>query len=336
MEEKDVQFFMDNGYVILKNAVDRSFCDKLIENAYDVIHANYGKNASDNYYNIKVASYNPNIKDFKNTMGLSYNFENNINDVLNKIAGTNVHHKIHNGSSIASFKTDNNDLNWHIDGWEHHWLNQPLHVTVVLAYTDTNEGTWVAPESIKMLTDLMFNFNFMIHPELLDDYSPLPQYIINKCKDIRQLSLTKGDMLIMHPLLLHSASNNKTQDIRLVNNFHIYREINFKNPISLVEMRTKKDLSELNLDPNNYTIDLNKNLSEYQALILRNNHDDEYNLIKTQLIYFQKNNIILDKDYKNIIKNNFNEDNNEILDNYNRNILGIKKEHHFHINRRDL
>ena len=255
---------------------------------------------------------------------LKYNFSKYINKILNKVANTNNNYDIGSGSCIASFKTTNNDVVWHIDGWEHHWLTQPLHAQCVIAYTDTNEGTWVAPESIKMITELLYKNNFMFHAETFMEFSPLTQYIINKCKDIRKISLKQGDMLVTHPFLLHAANNNKTQDIRVVTNYHLYRNINIKDPISLVEKRINQDLLELKLDPNLYKLDTSKNLSNYESWLFRKNHEKEYNLFKNQLIFLQKNNII-NKDNNNFMKNNFNKNNHQILDKFNNNIYNLKK-----------
>ena len=156
---------------------------------------------------------------------------------MNFIANTKKSNRILNRSCISSFKTNNNSIHWHIDGWEHHSLNQPLHCTCVIAYSDINNGTYVAPESIKLLTRLFYENKFKFHAETVMDFSPLTNYIINKCNDIRQIKLKKGDMLIMHPFLLHSGNNNKFSSIRLLTNFHLYKVIDFKNPKSLIEKK---------------------------------------------------------------------------------------------------
>ncbi len=324
MEKKDSDFFINNGYFILKNAVDEEFCDKVIKNAKNVFKESLGNDYDKKFNHIKCTNYNRHLKNLKDIESLKYNFSNVNNDILNQIANTKNKYSINSGACIASFKSDNSEeINWHIDGWEHHWLNQPLHSTCVIAYTDTNEGTWIAQGSDKIITELFYKHQFMLHCELFLEYSPLTNKILNQC-EIKQIPLKKGDMIILHPFLLHAANINKTQDIRLITNFHLYKEININNPKSLVELKTNKDLIELNLNPKEYKLDTDQNLEPYEPMVLRDNHDKEYEILKKQLIYFQKNNII-NKDNKNYMKNNFNENNDSELDTYNKNIYHEKK-----------
>jgi ectoine hydroxylase-related dioxygenase (phytanoyl-CoA dioxygenase family) len=329
MNKDDINFFMDNGYFILKNAVDKSFCDIVFKNTKNVLNKAYGSDYENKYYHIKLIGRNPHITDFMNTHNLSYNFKKDKNDILNQVAGTNITNRTSGGYTISSFKSGHNEKNWHLDGWAHHYLSQSMHSTCVIAYTDTVEGTWVAPESIKLLTEFFYNNNFMLHCENFLEFAPLLRHIINKCNDIRQVSLEQGDMLITHPFLVHAANFNKTQDIRVITNMMLMKEIDLKNPISLVELRIQKDLEELKLDINKYHLDTSKVLPKYEPIVGRPNHDNQYKLLKNQLIHLQKNNIINDKDQidgVNIMKNNFNETNNEELDNYNKNIYKKVKE----------
>jgi len=324
MRKEDADFFLRNGYFVLKNAVDKKFCEKVIHNAKEVFLETFGNDYDKKFYHIKVHTGNHHIKNLKNHGNLKYNFSKKSNDIFNQVANTNINHIIPDGTCIASFKSSNCEINWHIDGWEHHFLTQNLHSTCVIAYTDTNEGTWVAPESINMITQLLYKHQFMFHSELFLEWSPIIKNIIEKCVDIRQIPLKQGDMLITHPFLLHAANNNKTQDIRVITNFHLYKDIDIKNPKTLVELKIKKDLTELNLNPENYKLDFNNNLPTYTPWVYRKNDDKEYEILKSQLIYFQNNNIV-NKDDTNLMKNNFNEKNIKELDEYNKNIYKIKK-----------
>ena len=326
MKKKDSDFFIDNGYLVLKNAVDEDFCNKVIENAKNVFKESLGNDYDRKFNHIICEHYNKHLKNLKNTESLKYNFSNVNTEILNKIANTEKKYSIDSGGCIASFKSSNNNnkISWHIDGWEHHWMNQPLHTTCVIAYTDTNEGTWIAQGSDKIISELFYKHQFMFHCELFSEFSPLTKKILNECKNIKQIPLKKGDMLILHPFLLHAANNNENQDIRLITNFHLYKEIDINNPKSLIELKINKDLLDLKLNPKNYKFDSNKNLEPYEPIIVRKDHDKEYGILKKQLIYFQKNNII-NKDNKDFMKNNFNEANNNELDTYNKNIYHEKK-----------
>ena len=88
MEKKDSDFFIDNGYFVLKNAVDEDFCNKVIENAKNVFKESLGNDYDRKFYHIKCAHYNKHLKNLKNTDSLKYNFSNVNNEILNKIANT--------------------------------------------------------------------------------------------------------------------------------------------------------------------------------------------------------------------------------------------------------
>ena len=324
MNKKDTEFFFRNGYFVLKNAVDKNFCEEVIQNAREVFSDSLGDDYQEKFYHLKVHVGNNYLKDLKNHDNLKYYFSKECDHIFNQVANTNINHYIPSGTCIASFKSNSDQINWHIDGWEHHFLTQNLHSTCVIAYTDTNEGTWVAPESIKMITELFYKHQFMLHCELFSEWSPVLKSILNKCKDIKQVSLKQGDILITHPFLLHAGNNNKTQDIRVITNFHLFKDIDIQKPKSLVELKIIKDLEELKLDPENYKLDLNKNLQTYSPWLYRKDDDKEYDVLKKQLIYFQ-NHKMINKDDTTLMKNNFNENNNKELDEYNKNIYKIKK-----------
>ena len=117
MNKDDINFFMDNGYFILKNAVDKSFCDSVVKNTKNVLNKAYGSDYENKYYHIKLIGRNPHITDFMNTHNLSYNFKKDKNDILNQVAGTNITNRTSGGYTISSFKSGHNEKNWHLDGW---------------------------------------------------------------------------------------------------------------------------------------------------------------------------------------------------------------------------
>ena len=149
MNKKDTEFFFRNGYFVLKNAVDKNFCEEVIQNAKEVFSDSLGDDYQEKFYHLKVHAGNIHLKDLKNHDNLKYHFSKECDHIFNQVANTNINHHIPSGTCIASFKSNSDEIYWHIDGWEHHFLTQNLHSTCVIAYTDTNEGTWVAPESLK-------------------------------------------------------------------------------------------------------------------------------------------------------------------------------------------
>ena len=211
-----------------------------------------------------------------------------MNSIFNTIAGSIPAQHIINKTHIASNKSNQPVAShYHIDGWEHHWLNQKLHSTCVIAYSDIIDGTTIAPESISIITELMYKTKMKFHAETFMQFSPLVEYISKQCTDIRKISLTQGDMLITHPFLLHSSTQNSTNNLRILTNFHLYKEINLLNPVSLVEQRICRDLSSINANLLQYTIN-NSNieiLPSYTPIVFRTSHFKEYKLYQEQIMY---------------------------------------------------
>lgn len=104
--------------------------------------------------------------------------------------------------------------NWHVDGdFFRHMLDSPEQALLVIPiFSDIKPrggGTFIAPDGIghvaRYLADnpqgvLPGEFNF--------------RDLINKCEVFHEMHGNVGDVILMHPLMLHSASHNNLREVR--------------------------------------------------------------------------------------------------------------------------
>ncbi|KAH7322573.1 hypothetical protein B0I35DRAFT_407040 [Stachybotrys elegans] len=155
--------------------------------------------------------------------------------------------------------------NWHVDGdFFIHFLDSPEQSLLVIpcwSDVETNAGaTWICDEGPKRVAQHMFN-----HPEGL---SPMMTHRDDKLKKFQhdfyhniireasedsfhEMTGNKGDVILMHPLMLHSASKNSKRAIRIITNPPVSLsepfQFNRSNPeeYSLVELKTIQDVGGL-------------------------------------------------------------------------------------------
>jgi len=151
--------------------------------------------------------------------------------------------------------------NWHSDGdFFLHFLDSPEQALLIIpVFSDIVEGgggTYIAPGSIGPNAK-----HLAAHPEgLLPGMGSGPRSIDYRARleesgdDFVELTGNIGDVILMHPLMLHSASKNSLRRIRIITNppaalkepFNFNRE----NPddFSLVELKTLKALGKERYD----------------------------------------------------------------------------------------
>ena len=346
--EEYKQHFLDNGYFVIKNGVEEEHCQNVIKIAEEVLRNDYGDDYSNHYRHIKLVYYNDKLSTIsKQTLHNSVcgKTTHRVNNILTNLGRPEGVHDVNSACSIWSFPSNDFDntilpVAWHIDGWEHHSLTQNLHITAVRAYTDTPDGTFVAPESIKLLTEFLFKQKKQFSCEQFLEFGLITRYIINQCSDIRQIKCNKGDIVVMHPFLFHGANfASHGDEHRVVTNYHIYKPIDIANPVTPTELLTKKHLDELGLDIKDYTVSSKINC-EYPPIITRKGGKAEdlvyYNaIVKPELKYLQSIGVVVNEnDKKSILcidgehhpyywRNDYTDDNEKEIDDQNMNVYLI-------------
>ena len=310
MNNTQSNFFLKNGYVIIEEVIPSDLCSNILNYTNEFISKNYINNMSHMKISSNIKVNLPNNKKFMNL--LNYLTNNNISN--------NQRYQV--GQLFFSQYSDNNidGEKWHIDGvLEYKSLNQELGYTCVFAFTDIDQesGTFIAPDSIKLISNFLNEYKESVHPEFFLEFGLLTNYFYKKCKEnIIQLKLKKGDMLIMHPFLLHSKCSNlsKNTPLRIVSNFHIKIKNGMNlNGNSLVEKFTKSILKINN-------IELKDKKYSTSFYIQRTNEEDKifyFEYIKPILKKLFELNIIIDKNNLTWSNNYINKEDEDIIDNKN-------------------
>ena len=165
--------------------------------------------------------------------------------------------------------------NWHVDGdFFVHYLDSPEQALLVIPlYSDIKPGggaTWIATDGIDMIAHYL-----AAHPEgvIPEDRTFRPSFChgtcaewrdhpgfwahleeIKRCGKFVELTGEVGDVVLMHPLMMHSASKNVLRLPRVITNppVSLREPFNFARDdpaqYSLVERKTLKALGVEKLD----------------------------------------------------------------------------------------
>lgn len=153
--------------------------------------------------------------------------------------------------------------NWHVDGdFFVHYLNSPEQALLVIPlFTDVppeGGGTMLCPDAIPKIARWLFEHPEGVSPRMvprghadfakernLEWYSELVQ----GCEQFVEAAGRAGDVFLLHPLMLHSATSNALRHVRVITN----PPVHFRQPqcfdradddgaYSLVERKTIRSL----------------------------------------------------------------------------------------------
>jgi hypothetical protein len=106
---------------------------------------------------------------------------------------------------------------WHKDGeFFRHFLDSPEQgLLVIVLWSDIlprSGGTFIACDSVKHVAELLLE-----HPEGLPPTTNFGQ-LVEKCSDFEEMTGRAGDVVLMHPYMLHAASANPSGRPRFITN----------------------------------------------------------------------------------------------------------------------
>jgi len=141
--------------------------------------------------------------------------------------------------------------NWHVDGdWFKHFLDSPEQALLVIPlFADIKPkggATYIAPDGIQHVAKYLLDHPEGTYPASAGGFAF--KNLIPKCNEFVECYGNKGDVFLLHPLMLHSASKNHLRIPRLITNPSISGKEPFQfnrvNPedYSLVELKTLKAL----------------------------------------------------------------------------------------------
>lgn len=112
---------------------------------------------------------------------------------------------------------------WHKDGWHfRHFLNSPEQgLLTVPIYSDIHPrsgGTFIAPDSIRPVAQLLAQHAAGLHPDSVQGSGYLIPGLIEQCSRFEELTGEAGDMALLHPYMLHRVSVNPSTRPRFIAN----------------------------------------------------------------------------------------------------------------------
>jgi hypothetical protein len=113
---------------------------------------------------------------------------------------------------------------WHKDGnFFRHYLDSPEQgLLPIVCWTDLvhrGGSTFIAPDSIKVVAEYLYAHLEGIGGKGYDE--PIWGQLISQCHEFIELSAKAGDVVLMHPFMLHAASQNFLRVPRVISNIPV-------------------------------------------------------------------------------------------------------------------
>ena len=112
---------------------------------------------------------------------------------------------------------------WHKDGWHfRHFLNSPeqglLTVPVFSDIQPRSGGTYIASDSIGPVARFLARQPAGLHPDSVQGAGYLIPGLVEQCSRFEELTAEAGDMVLLHPYMLHRVSVNPSTRPRFIAN----------------------------------------------------------------------------------------------------------------------
>ncbi|MCJ1310642.1 hypothetical protein MMC25_004307 [Agyrium rufum] len=146
--------------------------------------------------------------------------------------------------------------NWHVDGdfFVHYLDSREQGLLVIPLFTDIVEhagGTMICSDAIPHMAKHLYEHPEGVSPRMVPrgqepKFDGLGFYfdIVKKCSEFHEMTGNTGDVVLMHPLMVHSASKNSLRRHRMITNppVSLKQPFNFDRDdpkdYSLVELKT--------------------------------------------------------------------------------------------------
>lgn len=222
LTEAEVQHFIDHGFVVVKNCFSREFAQKYVEFAYQCL--GYAPNDPATWE--KAIVHMPAFHHFKikevspRAWGATCDLLGGEERIKNpdQTWGDAFIVNLRNGADRLWEPPTAETDGWHVDG-DHfiHFLDSGeqglLQVVVWQDIAHQGGGTFIAPDSLRPVVELLH-----AHPEGIDPFSNLWSTIASQCREFLETTGEAGDVVMLHPLMLHASSQNVSGIPRFMTN----------------------------------------------------------------------------------------------------------------------
>ena len=236
--------FVKHGYVVIKAAFPGEMAAGVCESAWTELEANYGIERSDPDTWDGLSTRRGSMKGYVRTQGSGVRFPLKARAPrafaaqADVVGGTD---RLHGGSDLSWGDAVVGNLpvpdgpswqppaarqpGWHKDGWHfRHFINSPEQgLLTVPIYTDIlakSGGTFIARDSIAPVARLLAQCPAGLHPDGTQAGYLIPG-LIEQCSDFAELTGEAGDVVLVHPYMLHRVSVNASNRPRFIANMAV-------------------------------------------------------------------------------------------------------------------
>jgi hypothetical protein len=221
LSPEQIQHFLDHGFVHLTDCFDTEFAAQSTSAAFDRL--GYSETDPDTWERPIIHMPNENAVDVKAFAPKVYGAfcdllggEDRIVQPVKWWDGYIVN--FHLGAERDWVPPSPEAGGWHKDGdffW--HFLDSPEQgLLVIVVWRDIvpkGGGTFIAADSVKPIAEYLNAHREGIHP-FENEFGNL----ITESQDFREVTAKAGDVIIMHPYMLHASSQNHSGKARFITN----------------------------------------------------------------------------------------------------------------------
>lgn len=235
--------FLENGFVVVKNAFPQTVADQICDNAWNELNDEFGIIAGER----NTWRKHPHGYIRTNGQKLRFRLDDEAPDAslaqCDVLGGRNRlpfngSRLMFGGGIIANFGVESQEAwkppspqqgGWHKDGWHfRHFLDSPeqglLTVPIYTEILPQSGGTFLARDSIAHVARLLAEFPAGFHADSVQGAGYLIPYLIEQCNDFVELTGEPGDLALLHPYMLHRRAVNPTDRPRFIANLAIVLE----------------------------------------------------------------------------------------------------------------
>jgi hypothetical protein len=253
-----IQHFIERGYVVVPGCFSRALAEEMTDRAY--ARLGYDKHDRSTWKASRVHMSLDRTEDLRTFAPRAYQAcadlvggAERIRDPMNIfVEGFIVN--FNDGADRPWEPPSSRVPGWHKDGnWFLHFLDSPEQgLLMIFLYSDIEHqggGTFIAPDSVGVVSRWLAR-----HREGVDPHAFPCAELIGQCQQFEEMTGRAGDVILMHPYMLHAISQNHSQRVRFITNpaLSLKEPMNFnrENPadFSPVELGVLRGLGVDRLD----------------------------------------------------------------------------------------